>query len=146
MKNIIEQLYIVAKHSWNNTINLSFICDNKKEFIMHHFNDKLVFSYNDISKPKFYKEFDINTGQIINKENKPLYIQFNYPYIHSKHPAKLEASKFDLFNVYEYEYRKPWREEKIDVNKIVNNIIEATKILLNKDLSTEHYFYKVQLT
>ena len=134
-----EEIKQIAKRSWHcQAISMNHFCRDGNEFRMWHDVgfDQLKFIFTDNSKPLHYKEavkIDDENYIVIDKkfEDKFKYVAYNYPYYKKVTPAKMEATSWSMFKVWEYTFRKEQIQKLPDydeVEKIIYRALECLKI------------------
>jgi len=126
-----EEIKHLSKNSWHcSNVSLSHFCKDGNELVMWHdvAYDQIKFKFTDNSKPLYYKEFV--DGNVVEKkfEDKIKCIAVKYPYYIKSTPAKLVATVWNLFNVFEYEYQKENIDKLPDYKEVERIIYKALEI------------------
>lgn len=139
MLQLQNEVSNIARRSFlSNNISLSFMCEEGFEFTMTHeiSSDRLVFTLYDKTKPPLYNtlEFSDNYSEakVIKKENKPIRIEFDYPYYEEVVPQKIIATKYFLLNPIEFKVQNKQVNKKPDFKEVEKLIFKALNTLKNK--------------
>lgn len=128
-----EEIKRIAKNSWHcQAIDMSHFCRDGNEFKMWHDGgfDQLKFMFTDNSKPLYYKEMvkiDEENYSVVDKkfEDKFKCVAYDYPYYEKIKPAKMEATSWNIFKVWEYTFVKESKQKLPDYDEVERIIYRA---------------------
>lgn len=130
-----EIKHIAKKSFASNGVSFHEICPNNDQLRMWHdiHSDQLIFKYTNNSKPYYYKDveqIEDNTFKVVDKKFEEKYqaVNYDYPYIEEIIPAKMVASSWSLFNVWEYTMIKETKQKKPNFREVENIIYRALEV------------------
>lgn len=135
---------IASRSFLSNNISLSFICEEGFDFTMSHeiSSDRLVFTLYDKTKPLLYSalEFsdDHSEAKIITKNNRPIRIEFDYPYYEEVVPQKIIPTKYFFFTPIEFKLQDKQVNKKPDFKEVERLIFKALNKLKSKILWNQY--------